>query len=98
MVIVGVVSPFDDDREYARTLVGEQDFTLVHLHAPTEVLKERDPHGLYSRVDQGDAVAVPGLNSPYEPPPHPDLAFDTSATSVGPIVDQILERVVQRIS
>ena len=98
VVIVGVVSPFDDDREYARTLVGEQDFTLVHLHAPTEVLKERDPHGLYSRVDQGDAVAVPGLNSPYEPPPHPDLAFDTSATSVGPIVDQILERVVQRIS
>ena len=82
VVIVALVSPFDADREYARTLVGHESFSLIHLEALPAILRERDPHGLYSRVAGGAAVAVPGLNSPYEPPVGAALQVDTGGESI----------------
>jgi adenylyl-sulfate kinase len=97
VVIVALVSPFAADREYARALAGDENFLLVHVDAPRAVLTERDPHGLYSRAASGAAVAVPGLNSPYEPPVRPDLHLDTSAASVESTGAQIVDAVMHRV-
>ena len=97
VVIVALVSPFDADREYARTLVGHENFTLIHLEAQPAILRERDPHGLYSRVAGGAAVAVPGLSSPYEPPVGPALHVDTGGESVQTSGARILELVLPSI-
>src|SRR3989475_8517188 len=97
VVIVALVSPFDADREYARTLVGHENFTLIHLEAQPAILRERDPHGLYSRVAGGAAVAVPGLSSPYEPPVGPALHVDTGGESVQTSGARLLERVLPSI-
>jgi bifunctional enzyme CysN/CysC len=98
VVIVALVSPFDADREYARALIGDERFTLVYLHAPSGVLRQRDPHGLYSRVGRDPALSVPGVTAPYEAPPSPSLEFDTSATPVELVGSQVLERLLKRIS
>ena len=98
VAIVALVSPFDADREYARALIGDERFTLVYLHAPSGVLRQRDPHGLYSRVGRDPALSVPGVTAPYEAPPSPSLEFDTSATPVELVGSQVLERLLKRIS
>jgi len=98
VVIVALVSPFHEDREYARTLIGEENFTLVHLHAPAEVLRHRDPHGLYSRAGRDPTVSVPGLTAPYEPPPSPAVHFDTAQDSVDEVGAAILDRVLKKIT
>jgi bifunctional enzyme CysN/CysC len=87
VVVVALISPFEAAREYARELVGDESFTLVHLHAPMATLVARDPHGLYAR----------GVNVPYETPASPALAFDTSVERADAIVDKVLRRVLARI-
>jgi bifunctional enzyme CysN/CysC len=87
IVVVALISPFEAVREYARGLVGDEAFTLVHLHAPMTTLLARDPHGLYAR----------GVNVPYEPPAAPSLAFDTSLETADAIVDKVLRRVLTRV-
>jgi adenylylsulfate kinase-like enzyme len=88
IVVVALISPFETVREYARELVGDEDFTLVHLHAPMTTLLARDPHGLYAR----------GVSVPYEPPAAPSLAFDTSLETADAIVDKVLRRVLTRVA
>jgi bifunctional enzyme CysN/CysC len=97
VVIVALVNPFNADREYARALIGDENFTLVHLEAPAAVLRERDPHGLYGLVASGAAVTIPGLNSPYEPPANPALHIDTGSESVDGGGARILNLVLQQI-
>ncbi|HUE84640.1 MAG TPA: GTP-binding protein [Vicinamibacterales bacterium] len=87
VVVVALASPFEAAREYARELVGDEAFTLVHLHAPMATLLTRDPHGLYSR----------GVSVPYEIPASPSMAFDTSLETPDAVVDKIVRRVLAKI-
>jgi adenylylsulfate kinase-like enzyme len=87
VVVVALVSPFESAREYARGLVGDDAFTLVHLHAPMATLLTRDPHGLYTR----------GVSVPYEAPVSPSMAFDTSVETPDAIVDKIVRRVLAKM-
>ena len=94
VAIVALVSPFNADREYARILVGEEHFTLIHLYAPLAVLRERDPHGLYARAASDPAIRVPGLTALYELPEGMCLGFDTSVESIEHVSHAILDRVL----
>jgi len=58
-------------RAYARAPIDR--FVEVYVDCPLEVCMARDPKGLYRRATSGEAAAVPGLQSPYEPPDDPDL-------------------------
>ena len=94
VAIVALVSPFNADREYARTLIGEEHFTLVYLHAPLAVLRERDPHDLYVRAAADYPIPVPGLTAIYESPEGVCLRFDTSVESIEHVSHAILDRVL----
>jgi bifunctional enzyme CysN/CysC len=96
-VIVALISPFHTVREHARDLVGDEHFTLVHLHAPMAHLQARDPHGLYARALKDPGVRVPGVNAVYEIPVAPVLAFDTSTAPSDTIVNQVLQRVLSAV-
>jgi adenylyl-sulfate kinase len=97
VAIVALVSPFAADREYARALVGQDDFTLVHLHAPLDVLRRRERHGLYVTAERDPAVRVPGVTSPYEPPAGGCLAFETSAVAADGVCDAVVAHILRRI-
>jgi len=97
VVIVALVSPFRADREYARRIIGAEAFTLVYLHAPLEVVRERERHGLYATAGRDDAVKIPGVNAPYEPPDDPTLAFDTSTSALAPIGEAVIAAVERQI-
>ncbi len=61
IVIVTIVSPYRADRDAARKLIGEENFTEVFIDAPLALCEQRDPHGVYRR--KGGVV---GKDLPYE--------------------------------
>ena len=97
VVIVALVSPFAADREYARALIGSDELTLVYLHAPLSLLRQRERHGLYATAERDASVRLPGLNAPYEPPETECLSFDTSALEAQAVSDAVAEHVLRRI-
>lgn len=48
-------------------------FLEIFVDSPLEICMARDPKGIYASGAKGASSSVPGLQSPYEPPEHPDL-------------------------
>ena len=51
-------------------------FMEVYVDCPLEICIARDPKGIYRKAREGEADAVPGLHSAYEPPDRPELVVD----------------------
>src|SRR6185503_6755115 len=82
-LVVGTafISPFRAEREMARALLAEGEFIEIHVDTPLAVAEGRDPKGLYKKARRGDLKNFTGIDSPYEPPPNPELRIDTTVTS-----------------
>ena len=89
--IAGFLAPQDAVRKKAAQVVGEDRFITVHLSAPVDVCRERDPDGHYARADSGELANFPGVSAPYEEPSAPDLVLPTHELSVEDCVDRIIE-------
>ena len=48
-------------------------FAEVFVDCPLEICIERDPKGIYRKGLEGSATTVPGLQTEYEPPIHPEV-------------------------
>jgi adenylylsulfate kinase-like enzyme len=76
-----------------RDLVGEGEFIEVFVDTPIEECRRRDPKGLYAKVDQGTLKNFTGVDSPYEPPEHPNLVLRTREQGA----DQLARMVVEHL-
>ncbi len=56
----------------------------VFLEAPIELLKKRDPKGLYKKAAEGRENNVVGIDIPFEPPQNPDLTILNSESMITP--------------
>ena len=81
IAICAVVSPYRDTRDQVRQMVGQGRFVEVFVDTPLEVCERRDTKGLYGKARRGEISGLTGLDDPYEPPLHPELALDTVAHS-----------------
>ena len=93
IVLVPVISPFKEDRENARRIIGEERFCEVHVSAPLEVCEARDGKGLYRRARAGEIEEFTGISSPYEAPESPFVSLDTVVWTVDECVDDLLRRI-----
>lgn len=50
-------------------------FIEVYVDCPLEVCQARDPKGIYRAAGAGTATTVPGVQSSYEPPEHPEIVM-----------------------
>ncbi|MDE0393715.1 MAG: sulfate adenylyltransferase subunit CysN [Gammaproteobacteria bacterium] len=91
-VLCTFVSPFRDDRDRVRALFPADRFFEVHVYAPLDVLRARDPKGLY-RLEASGELELPGSRSAYEVPERPELELDTSAVSPGEAVEEVLDAI-----
>jgi adenylylsulfate kinase (apsK) len=91
--IAAFISPLRADRDRARSLVPPGRFVEVHVHAPIEVCRQRDPKGLYARADRGELKEFTGVSSPYEPPLSPEVALHTHRDDVETCVNQLLHHL-----
>jgi adenylyl-sulfate kinase len=68
IVITAFISPFRDEREKARNIIGTDNFLEVYVKADLSVCEERDPKGLYKKARAGEISMFTGIDSPYEEP------------------------------
>ena len=89
-VICALISPFANDRQNARAIVGMERFVEVFFSTPLAVCEQRDPHNLYARARAGEIKGFTGIDAPYEVPSEPALTLDTSVSEVNQSVESIL--------
>jgi adenylyl-sulfate kinase len=90
IVITAFISPYREDRETARSIIGEDAFLEVHVDTPLEVCEERDPKGMYKLARAGELPAFTGVSAPYELPLDPVCSIDTAENSVEECVDLLM--------
>jgi bifunctional enzyme CysN/CysC len=73
IVLVAVISPFEADRQRARSLFDEGEFLEVFVDTPVDICVERDPKGLYKKANKGEIPNFTGIGQDYEAPKNPDL-------------------------
>ena len=97
IVIVSFISPFRSERDYARSLFESGEFIEVFVDASLEACAARDPKGLYAKAFRGEIKNFTGIDSPYQPPVHPDLQLDTEELSPEECADLLAERIEQEL-
>src|SRR5438093_5315597 len=66
IVIVALISPYRAARAAARENIERfARFIEVHVDAPIDVLRARDPKGLYRKADAGELQRFTGVSDPY---------------------------------
>ena len=90
ITITAFISPFREDREMAKNIIGEEDFIEVFVDTPLEECIRRDPKGLYKKALRGDIKNFTGIDSPYERPDEPELHIRTVETGVDECVGEIM--------
>ncbi len=96
ITLCAFVSPTEETRQKAKTLIGGDRFIVVHVDAPLEVCRERDTAGLYVAADKGEIPNFPGVSYAYEPPVEADLVLDTTKLSVEDSVSKVLALLQER--
>ena len=90
IIVVAVISPFQETRNKARETFGDK-YKEIFIDCPIEVLTRRDPKNLYSKAKAGEITNLIGFSpgTPYERPQNPDLIIDTSKTTVAEAVEKV---------
>lgn len=87
--IAALISPYQKERNLARSLARNGNFIEVHVNCPVEVCMKRDPKGLYKKALNGEIKNFTGVNAPYEEPQKPEIIIRTDKESVDECVDRI---------
>jgi adenylyl-sulfate kinase len=87
-VVVAMITPKRLDREWARRRCGKA-FHEAYVKADLATCESRDVKGHYAAARRGDLLQFTGIDSPYEPPQHPDIELDTMNTSAEQCVDRL---------
>ena len=102
ITITAFVSPFNNDRNKVRKIIGSKDFIEVFCSADIDVCESRDTKGLYKKARLGEIKEFTGISSPYEAPVNPEIVIDTGSLGLNDSVkkvisylkeDNLLERV-----
>lgn len=87
-VLVSVIAPYRDVRDAA---LADLQAAEIFVDAPLDVLRERDPKGLYARQARGEIAHLTGVDDPYEAPLSPDIHLQTATQTVDECVAQVLQ-------
>lgn len=95
IVLSGFISPYREDRAYARQALANDIFLEVYVKCPLEECERRDPKGQYKKARQRIIREYTGIAAPYEAPENAELVVDTEALSLAESVEMILSRLNQ---
>lgn len=96
IVLASFISPYREDREMVKRIVGYKNFIEVYVNTPIEICESRDVKGLYAKARAGEIKNFTGVDAPYEPPMAADIEIDTSQISVEDAVSLILNEIDDR--
>lgn len=90
IVLCSFISPYRNDREMAREILGEH-FVEIFVNTPIEECIRRDPKGLYKMAISGEIKNFTGVSAPYEKPLMPEILIENLSLkeSVKKIIDYV---------
>jgi adenylylsulfate kinase len=91
VVIVSLISPYDDIRNQIRSMCSK--FIEVHVATDINVCIERDPKGMYKKAISGEIKDFTGISAPYYPPQNPELVLDTASMSAEECAAKIINEL-----
>ena len=97
IVITAFISPFEEERELAKSLVKNENYFLVHVDCSVEKCEERDVKGLYKKARAGEIKNFTGIDSPYEIPNSPNLIVNTENESLNESVEKVYQAIINKI-
>ena len=92
VVITALVSPFESDRNQAKSIFEDGEFFEVFVNTPVEICIARDPKGLYVKANKGEIPNFTGVGQSYEIPSDPDVVLDGTAD-----LDSNIEILIKKI-
>lgn len=90
IVISSFISPYREDREAARQIIGKEFFREVYVSTSLDECERRDVKGLYQKARAGIIQDFTGISAPYEPPLKPDLEVETTLLDIDESVRRLL--------
>lgn len=98
IVLSAFISPFEEDRNQVRAIVGAEIFLEVFVDCPLEICEQRDVKGLYKKARLGEVKNFTGITSPYERPLNPNITISTHLQSLNESLTLLIDYIVPRIS
>jgi bifunctional enzyme CysN/CysC len=90
------ISPFRSEREMARDMLEDGEFVEIFVDTPLDVAEARDRKGLYAKARAGEIKNFTGIDSPYEPPEHPEIVIKTAEKDAETNADEIIAWLEER--
>ncbi|MBS4216908.1 adenylyl-sulfate kinase [Bacillus sp. FJAT-49711] len=97
VVIAALISPYENERQHARSLFNKTEFVEVFVNCPIEVCKKRDPKGLYEKVKSGEIKGFTGIDQTYEEPKKPDITVYTDKQSIEECTKMIIDYLIEKL-
>lgn len=98
ITINAFISPFRIDRDSVRTLLSHGRFSEIYTAADLSSCESRDVKGLYKKARAGEITAFTGVDSPYEPPLHPELVLATGEETIEQSMERLLHFALLKVS
>ncbi|MCD8270133.1 MAG: adenylyl-sulfate kinase [Parabacteroides sp.] len=97
ITIAAFISPNNELREMASSIVGKENFLEIYVNTPLEECERRDVKGLYAKARKGEIKEFTGISAPFEAPEHPALSLDTSVLSLEESVNKLLALILPKV-
>ncbi len=90
IVLTAFISPFEEERAFAKNIIGTENFVEVFVDTPLEICEQRDVKGLYKKARAGEISNFTGITSPFEAPKNPDITIKTAEKSLEDCVQEVI--------
>jgi bifunctional enzyme CysN/CysC len=97
VVLVCAISPFRDDRRFARERFDGGEFVEVFVDTTLADCEQRDPKGLYLKARAGEISNFTGIDSPYEIPESPDEHLLTAGVRAEQLAELLTDKLLLRL-
>jgi adenylylsulfate kinase len=97
IVISAFITPNEQLRNIARTIIGSEDLIEVYVRCSFEACQGRDVKGLYAKAAAGGIPQFTGRDSLFEEPDNPDVTIDTEAASLDESLAILAQHVLPRL-
>ncbi len=96
IVITSFISPYRQNRDEARRIIGPERFLEVFVDSPIAVCEERDPKGLYRKARAGEIPDFTGVSAAYEPPAAPEIRLPTAEWTFETCLQHLRAQLAER--
>lgn len=98
VVLTAFITPFAEEREKVKELIGEDYYTEVFVNCPIEECEKRDVKGLYAKARRGEIKNFTGIDSPFEQPKNADINIPSHELTIEEGAQKIYEIVKEKIT